>query len=111
METAAMAELPVEWAVVEVFGHRSHAGMIREVERFGTKMLRIDVPGEGDSIFATHFYGGAAIFSIRHCTEEYARTVAEYERPRAAVLATLPAPPEYGEAEIGEPAPDEEILF
>jgi Protein of unknown function (DUF5131) len=33
-----------EWALVEVFGHRKHYGRAREVERFGTKMLRVDVP-------------------------------------------------------------------
>lgn len=41
-----------EWAVVEVFGHRRHAGRTREEERFGAKMLRIDVPNKGDP--ATH---------------------------------------------------------
>ena len=27
-----------EWAVVEIFGHRRHAGRTREEERFGAKM-------------------------------------------------------------------------
>lgn len=81
-----------EWAIVEIFGHRSHAGRIQEVERFGTKMLRIDVPGDGDAVYATHFYGGASIFSLRPCTEEAARKVAEYERPRPYASLALPAP-------------------
>ena len=33
-----------EWAIVEIMGHRKHAGRIREEERFGAKMLRVDVP-------------------------------------------------------------------
>ena len=33
-----------EWAVLEVFGHRRHAGRIREVEQFGAKMVRVDIP-------------------------------------------------------------------
>ena len=37
-----------EWAIVEVLGHRKHAGRVREEERFGAKMLRIDVPVHGD---------------------------------------------------------------
>ncbi len=41
-----------EWAIVEIFGHRRHAGRAREEERFGAKMLRIDVPVKGDP--ATH---------------------------------------------------------
>ena len=28
-----------EWAIVEVLGHRKHAGRVREEERFGAKML------------------------------------------------------------------------
>lgn len=72
-----------EWAIVEIFGHRRHAGRIREEEKFGTKMLRIDVPtvvvvgvdhaaeAGGGSETATavtgwtsHLYGGASIFSL-----------------------------------------------
>lgn len=62
-ETAA----PAEWAIVEIFGHRRHPGAIREEERFGAKMLRLDVPTpvEGaDPTWKTHWYGGASIFSI-----------------------------------------------
>lgn len=56
-----------EWAIVEIFGHRRHAGRIREEERFGSKMLRVDVPIGGDAEsngWRTHWYGGAAIFSM-----------------------------------------------
>lgn len=60
---------PDEYAVVEIFGHRSHAGRIFEVERFGTKLLRIDVPKDGDFAagFTSHFYGGSSIFSLTPC--------------------------------------------
>lgn len=57
-----------ECAVVEIFGHRSHAGFIREEERFGAKMLRIDVPTNGDverPTWETHWYGGSAVFSLK----------------------------------------------
>ena len=56
-----------DWAIVEIYGHRKHAGRVREEEKFGTKMLRIDVPIKGDAAangWETHFYGGAAIFSF-----------------------------------------------
>lgn len=55
-----------EWAIVEVFGHRRHAGRTREEERFGAKMLRIDIPVDGDPTkgWTTHFYGGSSIFSF-----------------------------------------------
>lgn len=67
-EPHATAQEPTqwEWAVVEIFGHRSHAGRAREEEKFGAKMLRIDVPLKGDpdaNGWETHFYGGSSIFS------------------------------------------------
>lgn len=78
MERAAQAEESAdgwEWAVVEVFGHRRHAGRIREEERFGAKMLRIDVPVDGDPVakgWRTHFYGGASLFSVSPCDRDAA---------------------------------------
>lgn len=56
-----------QWARVEVFGHRQHYGRIREVEQFGTKMVRIDVPNDGkpgEKGWTTLFYGGGSIFSV-----------------------------------------------
>lgn len=56
-----------EMAIVEIFGHRRHVGRAKEEERFGAKMLRIDVPtmlGEPPTIeWVTHYYGGSSIFS------------------------------------------------
>src|SRR5579885_1455125 len=84
-ETAAAPQpeaVPDTWARVEIFGHRRHYGRITEVEKFGTKMLRIDVPGEKPDEFESHFYGGGSIFGITIVTEEAARKWAAYERPR-----------------------------
>ncbi len=70
---AADAKDGWEWAVVEVFGHRSHAGRTREEERFGAKLLRIDVPNKGSPTehgWNTIYYGGSAIFSFTLATEE-----------------------------------------
>ena len=64
-----------EWGIVEIFGHRSHAGRIREEERFGSKMMRIDVPQKGDPEkhgWKTHWYGGASIFSLTLTDEDTA---------------------------------------
>lgn len=91
---------PEIWACVEIFGHRKHYGRVREVERFGTKMLRIDVPslaaapllGEEER-FDTFFYGGASIFSFTPMTEEAARQWADRDRPRSTKpLDRLPPP-------------------
>ena len=62
-----------EWAVVEVMGHRRHAGRTREVERFGVKMVRVDVPKKGDPDahgWTTHFYPGSALFSFTPAERE-----------------------------------------
>lgn len=80
-----MSDTPLpaeEWARVEIFGHRQHVGRIAEVERFGAKMLRIDVPTHDPAVFATHFYGGSSIFSITPTTEEAAREWVERYTPR-----------------------------
>lgn len=96
---------PDIWACVEIFGHRKHYGRIKEVERFGTKMLRVDVPtataapllGESET-FETFMYGGSAIFSLTPMTEEAARKWADTERPRPyRPLDRLPPPEDYGE--------------
>lgn len=71
-----------EWGVVEIFGHRRHAGRVREEECFGAKMLRVDVPivvfRESETAarapvidgWKTHYYGGGAIFSFSLTDEE-----------------------------------------
>jgi len=33
-----------EWMLLEIMGHRTHWGRVRQEERFGAKLLRIDVP-------------------------------------------------------------------
>ncbi len=102
-----------EWAIVEIFGHRQHAGRAREGERFGTKMLRIDVPVNGDSEtngWKTHWYGGSSIFSYILTDEDSVmRLNKPYESP---YRYTLPAPDE--EAEDFDPEdfdPDDERPF
>lgn len=84
---------PFEWGIVEVFGHRRHAGRCREEERFGAKMLRIDIPIKGDAPangWETHFYGGSAIFSYTLTDEE---TVTRMNKPyEPAARYRLPAP-------------------
>lgn len=75
----------LEYAVVEIMGHRRLAGRILEVERFGAKMLRIDVPTKGDFAngFLSQFYSGAALFSVTHTDlDTVCRMNKPYEPPR-----------------------------
>lgn len=86
------AEESPKWAAVEIFGHRKHVGRITEVEQFGSKMLRIDVPKSDlpDAEFVSHFYGGASIFGITYVDEATARKL---NRPYTSpYLAQLQSP-------------------
>jgi hypothetical protein len=80
-----------EWAIVEIFGHRRHAGRVREEERFGAKLLRIDVPIKGDPLangWETHWYGGSSIFSFTLTDQESVmRANKSYEAPSRFRLA------------------------
>ncbi len=80
-----------EWVLLEIFGHRRHFGLLTEIERFGSKLARMDEyrPGE-DQPANTHYYGGAAIFSITPITEDSARRQTAYFTPPA--VQSLPAP-------------------
>ncbi|RAI45096.1 hypothetical protein CH341_05715 [Rhodoplanes roseus] len=85
-----------QWACVEVFGHRRHFGRCTEEERFGAKMLRVDVPkpaSDGPSAVAwtTHYYGGGALFSYTLPDEE---TVMSRNRPYVSPYPRRIAPPE-----------------
>ncbi len=79
-----------EWCFLEIMGHRSHWGRSREEERFGSKMIRIDVPIEGDPVkgWTTHYYGGASIFSYSLVTEELVmKRNKPYEPPSRLAIA------------------------
>lgn len=90
-EAFAAESPPDEYAIVEIFGHRRHAGRILEVDRFGAKMLRVDVPTEGDfdKGYTSHFYGGGSIFSL---TPTDLATVQRMNRPYRPAGAYLPKP-------------------
>jgi hypothetical protein len=99
-----------EWAMVEIFGHRSHAGRAREEERFGSKMLRVDVPVKGDATafgWETHWYGGASIFSYT-LTDE--KSVMRINRPYEAPSRYRLARPEDDEFAEFEPVSEAERI-
>ncbi|MBR0962199.1 hypothetical protein [Bradyrhizobium japonicum] len=110
-ETAAIDE-GWEWAIVEILGHRRHVGRAREEEKFGGKMLRIDVPklggrehyslSDGEVTWSTHFYGVGSIFSYT-LTDE--KTVMRY-----AERYFVPAIPyrDHGPVEDDQPVTSEE---
>ena len=89
------------WAIVELIGHRKRAGEVREVEQFGARLLRLDIPTE-DGVGVTEFYGGGAIYALRPCDEDLARRVAkQIGDPRPVLPSTL---------RLAAPVPSEEDL-
>ncbi len=62
------------WAHLEVMGHRSHYGLVREVRGFGTRLIEIrELNGDGELVDAVIQYGGSAIFANTQLDEEVAR--------------------------------------
>ncbi len=83
-----------EWAIVEVFGHRRHVGRCREEERFGAKMLRVDIPKKGDPAangYETVYYGGSSIFSYALTDEESALRANKPYEPPSRIRLSAPA--------------------
>lgn len=96
-----------QWAIAELMGHVRYAGRLSEVERYGGKLARIDIPtrepctcantpqkthveacekcgGMGTVPgFITKYFGASAVYTITFVTEEVARHAAK---------ATSPAP-------------------
>lgn len=63
------------WAIVELLGHVRIAGRVSQVERYGAKMGRIDIP-QADGSFVTQFFGGGSIYRETPTTEDIARRAA-----------------------------------
>jgi len=92
MTTTETAEAPFgSWAIVELMGHRRLAGWVTEESRFGSPMLRIDIPGAGETR-TTQYYGNQSIYCVTPTTEEIATAIAKRCQPAPVVACELPAP-------------------
>lgn len=100
-DTAASATtLPEgDYAIVELLGHRTLVGRIEEVERFGTKLIKVEVIFN-DQLLPPVYHGGGAIYGFLPCSAErafrhQAREVWQLPEPlREAVPPALLAPPQ-----------------
>lgn len=104
-----------EWAIVELMGHRKLAGWVTEEERFGSKFLRLDIPGatadekhfdlweryqsgvldeEGvvvaNPFASTQLYGAAAIYCVTPVKREIAIAFAQRNQPVPVTRFELP---------------------
>lgn len=99
------------WALVEQMGFRKTVGKVREVEQFGTKMLRLDVPINGGAEeWTTRFCGGPSLYQVTPLAEAVAIDMAKRQgdpRPVKPTEYRLEAP----RADEFDEAPDDEDQF
>jgi hypothetical protein len=104
--TAELNDDGWEWAIVEVMGFRKHVGRVREVEKYGAKMLRVDVPIKGDPVangWETHLYSGSALFGVTPTDEASAMKANKpYEPPALTRWRDSPAEHEHHDSTIDE---------
>jgi hypothetical protein len=73
-----MSETPIMgysgWALVEQMGFRRTVGKVTEVEMYGTKMLRLDIPPPdgGEEGWTTRFCGGPSLYQVSPLSEAVA---------------------------------------
>lgn len=81
-----------QWAVVELMGHVRIAGRLSEVEMYGGKLGRIDIPDAGGGFFTTQFFGASSVYRITLVEEAAARAVAYHNQPKPVYQWELPQP-------------------
>jgi hypothetical protein len=100
-----------EWAIVELMGHVTLAGLVSEQSLAGTALLRIDVPTTENQPAFTKLVGGGAIYAITPTTEEIVRAAANRLSVRPVTQWVVPDPPrrrELIDSMADEPDEDEE---
>lgn len=82
---------PGDYAIIEALGHRTYAGRVAEVERFGAKLLQVE-PLYRDWLLDPVLLSGGALYQFTPCPPAAAwarRAQAEYDLP-SSVTAALP---------------------
>ncbi len=95
------------YAVVEIMGHRTRAGVISDATIGGAPMLRIEHPTAADHTGAepvTEYYAPQALFGVRVCSREEAEKVAGWAWrigvPETSALPAAAADADYGEEDV-----------
>lgn len=79
------------YALVEQMGFRKTVGLVREVEQYGAKMLRLDIPftnGDGAEEWTTRFCGGPSLYQVTPLSEEVARDAIKRQGDQRPVKPT-----------------------
>lgn len=82
---------PGEYCVLELFGHQTLVGRFSEIERFGAKMLAVEVLFNGHMLPPV-FHGGASIYRLTPCSAAvaWARQPKQVYQLPPSIAATLP---------------------
>lgn len=89
------------WTILELLGHRRLAGYVREETRFGTGLIRIDIPDAAGGA-TTQYYSPSALYAMTPTTEELARAFATRHQPTPIQRWELPAARDSQTVDIGE---------
>ena len=87
METAAPFST---WAIVEIMGHQTYAGLISEETIAGQAFLRIDIPETEEQEPFTKLFNPASIYGITPTHEDIARAMAQCYEKQPISLYDLP---------------------
>lgn len=107
------------YAVVEIMGRRTRAGVISDATIGGAQLLRIEHPtaaAHGGEEPLTEYYAPQAIFAIRPCSREEAEQVAGWawragQGPAALAPAFSDLVDDYDDDEVDEVSDGEELLL
>ncbi len=109
MTTAAPAEKFETWAIVELMGHAHIAGKVSEETRFGTVLMRVDVPAVETNAAFTKYFGGSSIYSVSPCDEA---TVLRYLKSYSPKPISIYVPqPQNTAAQLPVATVDREAFF
>ena len=78
------------WAIVEIMGHQTYAGLLSEQTIGGASFVRVDVPQVGEIPAFTKLFGGGSIYCITPVSEQVARLRAESLRQSPMSIYDLP---------------------
>lgn len=78
------------WAILELMGHVKLAGYVTEEELFGSKVGRIDIPGDEEEPAVTQYFGGQSVYRLTPVTEDVARAYATGRKPTPVSAWDLP---------------------
>ncbi len=84
-------DITLEWAIVELMGHRRLAGYVSEQSIAGKGFIRLDIPAAAGQESVTQLYSPQAVYCLTPCDEATARVVAGIGRASPVQRWELPA--------------------